>query len=178
MRQVSGASEGVSGGESTFQAERKACSKALRWLGLGMRGRQHRMRLEPGVGRASGNLQLRVKSRGSPLLWHEQSLVSLGQVDVSLSCGGLCSMGTSGLTLSAHQMSQVASLCGFSVSESVRIRGHKPGVPVSRAGSAPGLSGLTRSYLQRGLPGCVRGLGALGQPLSRTTEGPGSPGRG
>ena len=46
-------------------------------------------------------------------------------------------------------------------------RGHTPGVLVSRAGSGPGRSGLTRSFLQEGLPG---GLGPL-PPTCLSGEG-------
>lgn len=160
-----GLQEGCTRGSETGLGEEVPLSRGNgTFKGPEARGKQHRVRLETGsLGTQSpGRVQ-----RDPPPLGHQQSLVPLGKSDVSW--GSLCPVGISGPILSACQMSPASAFRAWGLPWS--------GALVSRPGSGPGLSGLTRSYLQGGFPGGVRGLVALGHLLPPATEGPGSVGR-
>lgn len=110
-----GLQEGCTGGSETGLGEEVPPSRGNgTFKGPEARGKQHRVRLEPG---SLGTQSLGRVQGDPPPLGHQQSLVPLGKSDISW--GSLCPVGISGPTLSACQ---VTSKC-FQGLGSAMVRG-------------------------------------------------------
>lgn len=159
-----GLQEGCTGGSETGLGEEVPPSRGNgTFKGPEARGKQHRVRPEPG----SLGTQSPGRVQADPPLWGiSKAWCPWARVTYP---GGVCALWES---LDPHCLPVKSPANAF------RAWGLPwSGVLVSRPGSGPGLSGLTRSYLQGGFPGGVRGLVALGHFLPPATEGPGSVGR-